>query len=375
LTKIINQIYPWIDNRELYYLKKAIKSTFITENKLTQNLEDRFRKLTKAKFAIAINNWTLGIYACLKSLNIGAGDEVIVPDMTFIATSNAVLLAGAKVVLCDVNYETLCIDPSKIKNLINNRTKAVMPVHLYGNSCDLDAIKKLKKKKNFFIIEDAAQGVGVTYKNKHVGTIGDVGGFSFYGNKLITTGEGGMIVTNNKKIYNNILMLKNHGRKTKGIFIHKRIGYNFMFTDIQAAVGLAQMDKLKKIIKIKENIYNFYKKNLRRIKSINFIKTTKYSNHIHWFSNIMCKDRKLSEYLNTKRIQTRKAFYPLHMQPCYRNNKKIIKKGEYNNSKKIYKELISLPSAVLIKKNELIKIIKNINLFFKNNDKIRYKFN
>jgi perosamine synthetase len=372
LTKIINQIYPWIDNRELHYLKKAIKSTFITENKLTKEFEDKFKKLTKAKFAIAINNWTLGIYACLKSLNIGAGDEVIVPDMTFIATSNAVLLSGAKVVLCDVNYETLCIDSSKIKDLINSRTKAVIPVHLYGNSCDLDAIKKIKRIKNFFIIEDAAQGVGVTYKNRHVGTIGDVGGFSFYGNKLITTGEGGMIVTNNKKIYNSILMLKNHGRKTKGIFIHKRIGYNFMFTDLQAAVGLAQLDKLKKIIDIKEKIFNYYKKKLEYIKSINYIKQSPFSNHIHWFSNIMCKNQKLIKFLNKNKIQTRKAFYPLHLQPCYKNNKNIIKKGKYENSKKIYKELISLPSAVQIKKSELADVSKKINLFFKANDKIRY---
>ena len=174
MSKNILQIYPWINSREHYYIKKVIESTFVTENKFTEKFEEKFKKIADSKYAIAVNNWTLGIFACLKSLEIGPGDEVIVPDTTFIASSNAVLLAGAKVVLCDIDPKTLCIDADKIESLINSRTKAVMPVHLYGNSCDLDKIKKLRKKKFFHIIEDAAQAVGVRYKNKHVGAIGDV---------------------------------------------------------------------------------------------------------------------------------------------------------------------------------------------------------
>ena len=149
MDKVILQIYPWIDNRELFYLKKVIKSTFVTEGSLTREFEDKFKKISNSKYAIAVNNWTLGIFACLKSLNIGPGDEVIVPNMTFIASSNAILLAGAKAVLCDINPRTLCLDVEKIGPLINARTKAIMPVHLYGNSCDLDEIKKFKKKKKF----------------------------------------------------------------------------------------------------------------------------------------------------------------------------------------------------------------------------------
>ena len=365
MRKNILQIYPWINNRELYYLKKVIKSTFVTENNFTDKFEEQFKKLTKAKYAIAINNWTMGLFACIKSLDIGPGDEVIVPDMTFIASSNAVLLSGAKVVLCDINPETLCIDTNKIKPLINSRTKAIMPVHLYGNSCDLDEIKKLKKKKNFYIIEDAAQAVGVKYKDKHVGTIGDVGGFSFYGNKLITTGEGGMIVTNNKKIYNNIYAFKNHGRKKKGIFIHNKIGYNFMFTELQAAMGLAQLEKLKKIISLKLQIYKKFKTALNSIENITFIKATQGSNQIHWFTNILSKNNKLINYLKKRKIQTRRAFFPLHLQPCYKHEKRVIKKNKYPNSVKVYKNLISLPSAAQLENNDLNYIIKNIIFFFK----------
>tara|TARA_B110000503_G_scaffold141752_1_gene236229 strand:- start:1526 stop:2629 length:1104 start_codon:yes stop_codon:yes gene_type:complete len=364
MNKSILQIYPWIDNRELFYLKKVIKSTFVTEDSLTREFEDKFKKISNSKYSIAVNNWTLGIFACLKSLNIGPGDEVIVPNMTFIASSNAILLAGAKVVLCDINPRTLCLDTEKIAPLINSRTKAVMPVHLYGNSCDLDEIKKLKRKKNFYIIEDAAQGVGVTYKGKPVGAIGDVGGFSFYGNKLITTGEGGMIVTNNKKIYENICKLKNHGREKKGIFIHKKIGYNFMFTEMQAALGLAQLEKLQKIIALKLSIYQKYKKDLEFIPEIQFIEPTNKSNQIHWFTNILCKNTKLVSYLGKKLIQTRRAFYPLHLQPCYSQNKNIIKKTKYPNSINAYKRLISLPSAAQLKKIEQDKVIHYIKLFF-----------
>ena len=366
----ISQIYPWINNKELAYLKKVINSTFITENKFTKKFEDKFKKFVGAKYAVAVNNWTLGMFACLKSLNIGPGDEVIVPNMTFIATANAVLLAGAKVVLCEVRYDTLCLDTHHLKKIINTKTKAIIPVHLYGNSCDMDEIIKLKKKKNFYIIEDAAQGLGVKYKNRHVGTIGEVGGFSFYGNKILTTGEGGMVVTNNKKIYNYIKSFKNYGRSGKGVYVHEKIGFNFKFTDLQAAIGLAQMDKLKKGFNKKEKIFNFYKKNLKNINQISFVKESKKSNQIHWFTNILCKNIKLLNLLNflkKRGVEVRRTFYPLHLQPCYKNNRNVIKKGKYNNSNKIYNDLLSLPSAVQITNNELRIVAKNINLFFQKN--------
>ena len=263
MNKII-QIYPWIDKKELEEVTKVIKSTFLTENKYTKKFEKKFRSITKAKYAIAINNWTMGLFCCLKTLKIEKNDEVIVPDITFIASANAVILAGAKVVLCDVDPETLNISTSNIEKMITKRTKAIMPVHLYGNSCNMTKILQIAKKYKLKIIEDAAQGLGVFHKKKHVGTIGDVGGFSFYGNKLITTGEGGMITTNNKRIYEEIQQLKNHGRKEKGKFIHEKIGYNFMFTDIQAAIGLAQINKLKKIINKKLTIYKYYKSNIKK---------------------------------------------------------------------------------------------------------------
>lgn len=375
MNKII-QIYPWIDNKELEEVTRVIKSTFLTENECTKKFEKKFRSITKAKYAIAINNWTMGLFCCLKALKIGKNDEVIVPDITFIASANAVILAGAKVVLCNVDPETLNISTSSIEKMITKRTKAIMPVHLYGNSCNMTKILQIAKKYKLKIIEDAAQGLGVFHKKKHVGTIGDVGGFSFYGNKLITTGEGGMIITNNKKIYDEIQQLKNHGRKVKGKFIHEKIGYNFMFTDIQAAIGLAQINKLKKIINKKLKIYKYYKSNIRKNEKIKYIKKLDKTSSVYWFTNIITKQAlKLKKFLSKKNIESRNCFYPLSLQPCYDNNNDIIKKYvNKKNSLNIYKSLLSLPSATQISINELNKVIKNINSFYEKKNKTIGKF-
>ena len=372
MNKII-QIYPWIDNKELREVSKVIKSSFLTENKFTEKFENQFKKLTGAKYAVAVNNWTLGIYCCLNALDIGKDDEVIVPNITFVATANAVLLAGAKVVLCDVDQKTLNISTEKIRLCITKKTKAIIPVHLYGNSCEMDEIKKIAKEYNLKIIEDAAQGLGVYYKKKHVGIIGDVGGFSFYGNKLITTGEGGIVVTNNKKIYEKIKVLKNHGRKKKGIFIHKEIGYNFMFTELQAALGIAQLSKLKKIIKKKYEIYNFYKKKFLNNKHINYIEQIDNTISVHWFTNVLVRNvSKLQKYLKLKKIETRRCFYPLSLQPCYKKNLNVVKKYTNDNAAmKIYNSFLSLPSAVQIKNIDLRSVSNQIKIYFNERFKAR----
>jgi perosamine synthetase len=363
--KNIKQIYPSINNIELSYLKRVIKSKYLTENKLTAQFEEEVKKLTNAKFAIAVNNWTLGLFCCAQSLGIGPGDEVIVPNNTFIATANSILLTGAKVVLCDVDSETFNIKPENIKKILNARTKAVVPVHLYGNMCEMEEIIKLKKIQNFKIIEDAAQAIGVYYKKKHAGTIGDAGGFSFYGNKIITTGEGGMIITNNRKIYEKIHEFKNYGRKSKGLYFHEKIGYNFKFTEMQAALGLAQLTKLNKFIKKKQKIFDFYYNNLNKIKKISFLKQTAKSKIVHWFTNIKIKNsKKLQKFLSLKNIETRSGFYPLHLQPCYKGFKKIITKYVDNEEAiKNYNNFLCLPSSVEIKNLELKKVVKNIKLF------------
>jgi perosamine synthetase len=286
--------------------------------------------------------------------------------MTFVATSNAVIMAGATPVFCEVQEDTFCIDPEQIKKLINNKTKAIMPVHLYGQSADMDPILRIAKEHSLAVIEDAAQGVGVKYKNKHVGPLGDCGILSFYGNKTITCGEGGVIVTNNEKIKQECYRLKNHGRDVKGIFKHEHIGYNFSFTEMQAAIGIAQMNKLNKIIAKKAEIQKRYHKELLCLKDVfrpAYISPD--SSPVFWFTSYST-DRKeeLQNFLQEKGIQTRNFFYPLHMQPCYSNMHSDLCWIPFPVSEKIYKNGISLPSSYNLTIENQYRIIEAVKEFY-----------
>jgi perosamine synthetase len=361
---MIIQIQPWISWTEIKEIFKVVKSTFITEGKATIRFEEETKKLTNSRYAMAYANGTLALYAALKSLNIGQGDEVIIPNLTFIATANAVIMAGAKPVFCEIEKEDLGISPSKIIQLINKNTKAIMPVHLYGFSCKMDDILKIGEKYNLKIIEDAAQGVGVLYKDRHVGTIGDVGVLSYYGNKTITTAEGGMILTQSEEINKTCYRLKNHGRDRKGIFIHEHIGFNFAYTDLQAAIGLAQMKKLKTIIKKKRKIFERYYEELSYIEQLEFYKIDDQKNPVYWFSSIYTKDKeRLKDYLEKNGVQTRDFFYPLHLQPCYKNQN-LNTNDNFTISEDIYKNSLSLPSSVILKNSEVSKIIRLIKSFY-----------
>ena len=363
ISKRIIQIEPWINYEEAVQLLRVVKNKYVTEYKLTLEFENKIKKLTNSQHAISITNGTLALYVILKALEIGPGDEVIVPDLTFIATANAVIMAGAKPVLCDVSLDDWGLEPEKVQNLITEKTKAIIPVHLYGSSSNLIALKDISEINNIHLIEDAAQGVGVYLNQKHVGTYGIAGILSFYGNKTITSGEGGIILTNSDKLAKEVFKLKNHGRSIKGTFKHESIGYNFSFTEMQAAIGIAQINKLERIIKKKELINNWYRSFL--CDDINFMPIPQDIVPVHWFNSIRIKNvNDFQIYLDKKKIQTRRIFYPLHMQPCYQgllNTKDIFK-----NSKFIYENYISLPSSYLLKKKEVRYISSIVNDFNKN---------
>src|SRR5215475_193044 len=231
---MILQIEPWIDELELEELKRVISSTFVVEHDLTREFEGLTRELAGAKHAIAVMNGTVALYCCLRALGIGPGDEVIVPDLTFIASANAVILAGATPVLCEVREDTFCIDMSLAEKLVTTRTKAIMPVHLYGQSAEMRGVMAFAKRHGLQVLEDAAEGIGVRYEGKHVGTFGDMGIISYYGNKTITCGEGGIVLTNDDALAKAAYRVKNYGRDRKGTYIHDTIGFNFSFTDMQA---------------------------------------------------------------------------------------------------------------------------------------------
>jgi perosamine synthetase len=363
---MIPQIQPWIDDAELKQLKRVIKSTFVVEHELTKEFEELTRKLTGAKHAIAMTNGTVALYCCLKALDIGPGDEVIVPNMTFIASANAVIMAGAIPVFCDVDRDTFCIDVAQAKKIVSSKTKAIMPVHLYGQSADMDAVSTFAKKNKLYIVEDAAQGVGVTFKKKHVGTFGNMGVLSYYGNKTITCGEGGIVLTNNDALARRCYKLKNHGREKKGVFIHEDIGYNFSFTEMQAAIGIAQMKKLPRIIKRKQQIADFYFKKLKRINEIKFVTIDERCDPVYWFTSFLCNEvEELAAYLHTNGIQTRRFFYPLHLQPCYVNYLSPAN-HHFEVSEKIYRQGLSLPSSYGLSAKEQAWVVNKIIAFYEN---------
>ena len=361
---MIIQIQPWIGEEEGEQLRRVIDSTYVTEHLLTNEFEEKIRTLTGSKHAISITNGTMALFCCLKALGIGPGDEVLVPNITFVASANAVILAGAKPVLCEIDKDTFCIDAERAALKINSSTKAIMPVHLYGQSADMDMVLSLAQQYDLKVIEDAAQGVGVFYKGKHTGTIGDIGILSFYGNKTITCGEGGVILTDDDFIAKKCFQLKNHGRDAKGTFIHENIGYNFAFTDMQAAIGIAQLNKLPKIIDRKKEINEYYIEQLSAVAD-NFkpVYIDQNSSPVYWFSSFLTEHREeLMSYLKSHKIQTRLFFYPLHQQPCYKGVLDVS--GDFTISEEVYARGVSLPSSYNLTVEEQDTVILKIKEFY-----------
>lgn len=361
--KPIIQIEPWIDEAELHQLKRVIDSTFLTEHKLTREFEEAVASYTKSKYVVAFSNGSMALYAGILALGIGPGDEVIVPNFTFVASSNAVILAGAKPVFCEVDEKTFCIDPTLIEALITPRTKAIMPVHLYGQSADVPSVINIAKKYNLKVIEDAAQAIGVLWEGEHVGLKSDLSIISFYGNKTITCGEGGVIMTQDKAIAEKVYRLKNHGRSKRGMFVHEEIGYNFSITEMQSAIGIAQMHKLPAIIERKQNIFEKYVTELANIEGLYPVEIDKRCSPVFWFTSFLTPQRAgLEAHLKKFNIQTRQFFCPLHLQPCYQDmfNTNV----NFPISTQIYEQGISLPSAYNLTESEQDFVIEKIKDFF-----------
>lgn len=361
LAKYIPQIEPWINGREMYHLEEVIRSTYITEGAKTEEFLDGIKKITGANHAIAMSNGTVALVAALICAGVKSGDEVIVPDLTFIASSNAVILVGGIPVFCDVSLETGCMDVECCKSLINERTKAIIPVHLYGQAVEMDALLAIVSGKNISIVEDAAESLGVIYKGKHTGLIGDFGVFSFFANKVVTCGEGGVVLTNTPENLASLFRVKNHGRDRKGIFIHDQIGYNFCFTDLQAAVGVAQLEKFDDTISAKSRNFHLYARFLSDCKEVKLITPPDHVESNYWFNNILVKDpAALGEYLHAKGIGTRRFFYPLHLQPCYAH----MPTNFCPNSLELYQRGLSLPSGVLLDETQIEYVCQQIKQFF-----------
>jgi perosamine synthetase len=362
----IVQIEPWVDEAELRELKRVIDSTFLVEHDLTQEFEAMTARLAGSKHAIAVCNGSMALFVCLKALGVGPGDEVIVPNLTFVATANAVILAGATPVLCEIREDTFCLDIERAEKLLTPKTGAIMPVHLYGQSADMEQMIAFASRHNLKVIEDAAEGVGVTFAGRHVGTFGDMGILSYYGNKTITCGEGGMVLTDDDGLAKAAYRLKNYGRDQKGTFIHDSVGFNFSFTDLQAAIGIAQMKKMSAIVRRKREIHDRYVEELRGLEDLRPVFIDPRCQPVFWFTSFLCEDPDaLSFFLRHHQIQTRRFFCPLHLQPCYADGKHVrIIDGDFAISERIYRQGISLPSSYSLTAEDQAFVIEKIHGFY-----------
>lgn len=311
---------PCLGLKEKQYLCRAIDSGFVSfVGPLIPEFEKKIAKFLKVKGAVAVQSGTAAIYVALYELGLRPGDEVIVPSLTFAATVNPVLYVGATPVIVDVDSKTWNIDPLKIKKAITKKTRAIIPVHVYGNPCDMKAIMDIAKKYHLYVVEDATESLGATFNGKATGVMGDFGCFSFNGNKLITTGGGGMIVSNDLRRIEHIRYLINQAKDKDRPTFHSEMGFNFRMTNIQAALGLAQLEKINKFLQKKRSFQEIYQKALGDLLQVSFQENHAKAVQSHWLTCIkLAKDvniPKLMITLNKKNIPTRRVFVPINRMP------------------------------------------------------------
>ena len=362
----ISQVKPFINSKELEIIKNPIKNNFITEGPQSRKFLEKLLKITETKYGVLAPNGTLAIALAIMALGLKKDDEIIIPNFTFYGSYSAAILAGVKPILCDVDKSNFQIDLESAQKIITPKTKAIMPVHIYGGSVNMSDVVNFSKRYKLKIVEDAAQALGVKFKKKSAGSFGLVSAFSFYADKSLTTGEGGLIVTNSKKIYKNLLSLRNQGRIKSGSFIHNNLGYNFRFNDILASIGLAQLQKFELIKKRKLKIYKTFYDNLKNLKQIKFFKPIKDSNFIPFRVPIIVKNlNKLIIFLENNKIQTRGFFFPLHSQKgVYKIFKSKEKDTFFKNSIYGNKNGLALPCYPSLNKKEILFICDKIKKFY-----------
>lgn len=362
------QIEPSLGVEEKNEILKVLESGWYSEGAKTKEFEKKFAEFVGSKYSSVVTSGTAALYIGLKALGIGRGDEVIVPDLTFVASPNSIEMTGAKPVLVNIEKNSLNLDSLKIEKLITKKTRAIMPVDYNGRKTEIFKIREIAKKNNLYLIEDACHAIGSYYSNKHVGTLSDIGVFSFSVPKIITTGQGGIIITNDKKIYEKCLAIKDFGRdfgakkNMRRAFEHKTIGYNFKFTEFQAAIGLAQIKKLKKRIKIKKKMLKQYTEKLSSLKYINFINTDSKTETL-WMIDILLKSKHLRNnlinYLERKNIQTRIFYPPIHRLGPYKDSD-----SKFRISSNISDRGLWLPSSITLNDEQLDLICNEITKFF-----------
>lgn len=365
--KTIPQVSPWLEEPEIQSVVRTLQDGWVTEGPASSAFSASLNELVGVPYGVFAPNGTLALALGLMALGIGPGDEVLVPDTTFIGSATSVVLVGATPVFVDVEPESFQFDARRAVAQLSPRTRAIMPVHLYGTACDMEAILGFAGRHGLKVIEDAAQGIGVTYRGRHVGSFGEVGCFSFFADKTITTGEGGYVTCRDPEIHERLLYLRNQGRLERGSFVHPAIGFNFRITDMQAAIGQAQLARLPDIVERKTALHERYRAGLAGIPQVRLLGAARDANLVPFRCVLMAEDATdLAARLEAEGVQTRSVFYPLHRQPCFAGPAEAegIDDGRFPNASEAHRKGLCLPIFPTMTDEQVARIVALIRDFY-----------
>jgi len=358
---------PDITEKEKKAVLEVLNTSNLSLGKKYLEFEKIMAKYARVKYAVAVNSGTSGLHLIIRALGIGERDEVITTPFSFIASSNCLLFEKAKQVFVDIDKDTLCIDVKKIEEKITKKTKAILVVDIFSHPCDWEELEKIAKKYNLFLIEDSAEALGSKYKGRRCGSFGDAGIFAFYPNKQITTGEGGIILTDNKKIYELCRSMANQGRKVlDGRWLeHVRLGYNYRLDEMSCALGISQIERIGEILKDRKKVAELYNEKLKNIPEIEIPYIGKNAD-LSWFVYVIKIKKSLSSKRNLiikkmseRGVQCGNYFQPIHLQPFY---KKIFgyKKGDFPATEDAGKRTVALPFHTKLTEEEIDFVVKNL---------------
>jgi perosamine synthetase len=368
-TSFIPVCEPTLKGNELKYISETVKTGWISSaGGFIKRFEEQFAKFCEVKHGISCSNGTTALHLAIESMEIGHGDEIITPTFSMAASSNSILYAGAKPVFIDSELDTWNMDVNRIEEKITSKTKAIMVVHTYGHPVDMDKVNEIAKKHNLLVIEDAAEAHGALYKGKKIGSLSDIACFSFYANKIITTGEGGMVVTNNEKFADRARKLRNHffGEPR---FLHQEVGYNYRLTNMQAAIGLAQIEKIEELVNARRSNAHYYNYLLKNVKGVTLPPEKYWAKNVYWMYGILIEENfgismsKLRKKLAEKGIGTRAFFIGMHKQPAYEKNvgkDYFPDKTECPVAEELEKKGLYLPSSSHLTKEQIEFIVDTI---------------
>lgn len=359
---------PVLDGNEKRYVLDCLETNWISSlGSYITRFEETFSLWCGTTHGVACSSGTTGLHLALVALGVGPGDEVLIPDFTLIVSANTVIQAGARPVLVDADPKTWCIDPLRLEEKVTPRTRAVMPVHMYGHPCDMPAILEVARRHGLFVIEDCAEAHGAAIGGRKVGSFGDAGCFSFYGNKILTTGEGGMVVCSDPPLAEKMRLLRNQAFEQPR-FVHRELGFNYRLTNVQAAIGLAQTEKVDEKVARKREIAGWYSEAFAGTEDVELPSETPEFKNVYWMYGVKLGDRfrrgrdAVMSVMKEKGVETRAFFCPMHRQPVFQDDDPRFPdtSGEYPTSDDLWKRGLYLPSGLGLTRDQVGEVVEKL---------------